>query len=118
MKLPQKEKTAALANLKKEGIFAFNKQQVGEDVPEYQRERRTKCDGTLIICGICQGFYSKKFYKRHNSRRQGDSASVACPVPLSLLAIDTQVDETECTQEILSKFRAVRLDVSPKQSHE
>ena len=54
-----------------------------------------------------QGFYSKAFFKHHKKRCQGDTTSVACAVPVSLLLSKVQVnkDVSEFTKKILSKFR-------------
>ena len=56
---------------------------------------------------LCKGFYPKPFFKRHKKHCRGDTAAVACAVPLSLLLSDVQVNEDvpEFTREILSQFR-------------
>ncbi len=107
MKLPKKEMLDVFAIFKKEGILQVNKEQMKTELPSYQRERITASEDQLVVCGICSGFYSKKCFKKHKQRCQGDSHSEACSVPLSLMLSQSNTSNTSDTfrREILCKFR-------------
>ena len=106
LKVPKKERDAAMALLKKEGILHVNRRQLNEDNPQFQRERKTKKEHHMTICGLCKGFFAKPYFKRHKKHCQGDTAAEACAVPVSLLVSDVHIDKEipEFTKEILSKF--------------
>lgn len=108
LKLPRNERMKAMACIRKEGILFVNQQKIQEENPQYERERRSKGSSELKICGICKGFYSKEFYKRHKSKYcQGEGCLEACAVPVSLLTSDMRVNKEfpEFTSEILAKFQ-------------
>jgi hypothetical protein len=58
LKLPKKERDAALAQLKKEGILFANRQQLKEENPQNQSERKCSKPLDLTICAVCKGFYA------------------------------------------------------------
>ncbi|KAJ8046374.1 hypothetical protein HOLleu_05024 [Holothuria leucospilota] len=108
MELPKKERDRAFDLMRKEGILLANKQIMkSSTTTEYQRERNTGNDDPLVMCAICKGFFSSRFFSRHKLRCQGDSCLESCPVPVSLMVSepDTQINLTEFKKEILCKFR-------------
>ena len=91
---------------KKRGFFKANKEQMETSTPIYQRERKAlEHDDKLVICGLCNGFYSKKCFQRHKNRCQGDSHSEACSVSLSMMITTGDDILNEFRREILCKFR-------------
>ncbi|XP_030848126.1 uncharacterized protein LOC105437122 isoform X3 [Strongylocentrotus purpuratus] len=107
LKLPKKERNVAMSVFKKQGILHANQNQIKKKDPQYQRERKCNTNDKMTICGLCKGFYSKPYFKRHKRYCRGDTAAEACAVPVSLLMSNVQVNEdvSEFTTEILSKFR-------------
>ena len=104
MNLPKNERDAAFDFLKKKGILEANQEQMRMSTPVYQRERKTSNDSKLVLCGLCNGFYSKMYFKKHKYRCQGDSNSTACSIPLSLMTPNDDISE-DFRRDILCKFR-------------
>ena len=63
-----------------------------EEEPVYQRERCTGKKDALIICGICKGFYAKKYFSRHHKMCRGDTAISSSSVSASLLSTDPNTE--------------------------
>ncbi|XP_033101539.1 uncharacterized protein LOC117104801 [Anneissia japonica] len=103
--LPKKDRLAIFQSFKKEGILKTNRSQAKLLNPSYQRERSAS-SGSLVMCSICSGFYSKCYIKRHTNICQ--SASEACcssvPVPVSLMSCANTYGG-DFFNEVLSKFR-------------
>jgi hypothetical protein len=106
-KLPRKERDRVMSDIRREGIMAANKRHLKEDKPIYERERRTRCtskEDELVICGVCDGFFSKKFFTRHKRRCNGDSINQPGSIPVYLLEEDGD-HLSEFNREILSNLR-------------
>lgn len=109
MKLPKQERDKAFDLLKKEGILEENQEEIGMQSPIYQQERKTVQDWKLTMCGLCKGFYSQTYYKKHKYRCQGDSHSSACSVPLSFMATAMDDISEDFRRDILCKFRETEI---------
>ena len=101
--LPKPEQRMALTNLKKHGIYEYNKHQIQIKATTYQGER-TKVDGTkIILCSACHGFYSKSFISRHKKQCSAESGTAAVSLPVKTLVPIPVTDEfKDC---VLTKFR-------------
>ena len=93
LKLPKRERDMVFSQLKKEGIYKQNKREMKSKDPNYERERKPKTKGELVICGLCNGFYAKKFFIQHKERCRGDASSVPVSLPVSLLNLDSTIDK-------------------------
>jgi hypothetical protein len=105
LKLPFRDKCAAIANLRKEGILKYNKDQMKEVNPSYLRERGGTADDSLVVCNLCSGFYSKKYFARHSKTCQADRSSRPQALPVKYLR--GQNDDTlsnDYKVKILARF--------------
>nr|XP_054771810.1 uncharacterized protein LOC129279772 [Lytechinus pictus] len=108
MKLPKKEQLRAFGEFKKQGILQRNRKCAKEEEePAYQRERCTGRKDALLICGICKGFYAKKYFSRHHKMCRGDTAIPPSSVSVSLLSTDpnTEISCQGFASEILSRIK-------------
>lgn len=64
----------------------------------------------MVICALCNGFYDKKFFKKHKNRCQDDAHVEACSVPMTLLEhTQTGISYDEFRGDILCKFRTTEV---------
>ena len=110
LQLPKKERDAAFDQMRKDGIFEFNKYEAKKnpDNPHLQRERKRKdeTNSILVMCSICQSFIEKKYRKRHEMLHQKSDDGVSVQsVPANILSWDFEIRGSEYTKEVLSKFR-------------
>ncbi|XP_054773799.2 uncharacterized protein LOC129281448 isoform X2 [Lytechinus pictus] len=77
LKLPRKEQAIAFSIFRKEGISLSKTDKVNKKHPAYRRERRGRKSDKLIICGICQGFYSKQTLWIHKKYCKGPSTLIS-----------------------------------------
>ncbi|XP_048247628.1 uncharacterized protein LOC124124735 isoform X1 [Haliotis rufescens] len=100
MKFPKnsKERNAMFENFRKRGIYEFNKNQSGEDTPEFEAERKGQKD--LVCCSLCKGFYSRRLYHRHKDLCMKDSTFVPSSVPVEMLHLK---ESTTKEQDVFSK---------------
>ena len=103
-------RTAMFEQFKKEGILTVNKASAKIEHPKYQRERMSVKDTALVMCSICNGFYSRSYIKRHSNRCQEKSEGCppSAPVPVTLLQCDEDY-AGEFVKDILNKFRQDRV---------
>ncbi|PIK51101.1 hypothetical protein BSL78_12013 [Apostichopus japonicus] len=100
-KLPKSERDQMFASFK-DAILKHNTKQAKEENPVYERER-AQTTSSLIMCGLCNGFYSQTIFHRHKNRCQGESSRGACAVPLSLMSVEEEVGP-KFRDNILAKF--------------
>nr|XP_054772048.1 uncharacterized protein LOC129280013 [Lytechinus pictus] len=108
--LPKSERDAAFQGFKKEGILKQNKEEVKKANPKYSRERSSnhKHAGELVMCSICEGFYSKVYIKRHQDQCMKQSQSSNCdtkPIRLNMFERFTDKEDTRFVMNVLGKFR-------------
>ncbi|XP_071823694.1 uncharacterized protein [Apostichopus japonicus] len=107
LELPKQEMEETFALMRKEGILHANQLQMKVDNPKYEVERRVATENPLVICGLCKGFYSTRFFTRHKAICQGDSCLQACSVPVSLVTPECRLNRniSEFQRDILHRFR-------------
>ena len=111
LELPKKERDLEFDMMKKEGIMQQNIKQAKEDKPKYTRERTSKLkedDSALFMCGTCNGFYSRRYIKRHTKRciTNTEGAVHGAAIPASLLKHgEILQNDQDFATEILSRFR-------------
>ena len=102
--LPKREQDRAFHNFKKRGIFLANKKAIGRKESIIRERRQAKLDNDdIVMCGYCNGFYSKVFFHRHKARcTAAESGTTTVSVPLSIATQCSQEDEF--SQTVLSKL--------------
>ena len=104
MLLPKVEQNRAFDKIKKEGIFAENKEKLKKTADQHLLRRERRQGATeLIMCGSCQGFFSKGTFWKHRSSCSDSAATVASPLSCSALGNITAVPEF--TQQVVAKIR-------------
>jgi hypothetical protein len=105
--LPGKDRNNQFKQMKRQGIFLYNKKQMALQNPQLQRERRRTASATadMVMCGNCNGFFVRKQFWRHRSGCIGDTAATAVGVPTSLLKLSDLSLSQGFRDHILSKFR-------------
>jgi len=84
------------------GIYMANKKALGLKNKQMLRER-THAKTDLVMCGYCQGFYSKKYFSRHKTQctaAEAGATAVSVPLPVAM----QHDDADEFCREVLSKF--------------
>lgn len=110
MKLPSKKRNAAFNQLKRDGIMQHNKQQMGLEQPQLERERLGK-EGPVVFCGKCSGVFSRKcFYKHKKNCRSRDELLQPTAIPSSFIAVSCHVAEN-FKVDILSRFIGDRVGI-------
>lgn len=56
---PLKERNKIFQTFKKEGIRLENLKRIGEDAPNFLRERKIRKCKNIVMCSACQGFLLK-----------------------------------------------------------
>lgn len=92
-----KERDTAFDRLRKKGIFQYNKNQAGLDVPVYLSERSGHAD---VWCSKCKAFYDSKLFYRHKERCLGDDITTPRRVKVDVL----RQGDGDFENEILSRF--------------
>jgi len=83
--LPPKARDKQLKQLRRQGIFHYNKKQFLSNTPELLRERRRKEDSRVVMCTHCNGFFSRAHFWRHKQKCQADSADDPLAIPVELM---------------------------------
>uniref|UniRef100_A0A7M6DJE2 SET domain-containing protein n=4 Tax=Clytia hemisphaerica TaxID=252671 RepID=A0A7M6DJE2_9CNID len=94
-------------NLKKEGIFKYNQQEMTQENPNYMRERIPKISATnvnnIVICSECKGTYSKGFKSRHQIECGKTGGRIMIPmVPVKDMVITEYPPEFK---EVINKMK-------------
>ena len=86
---PPVERRKAFDNLKKQGIFQFNQNEMKKENPVYMRERRTDIDEKdVVICSKCKGTYSKKYKPRHQIQCGKSDGQIMIPmIPMQKMVV-------------------------------
>ena len=106
LKLPPKEQESIMDEIRKEGIYENNLNEMKQEKPNLMRERR-QGEANLVLCTTCKAFISKAYYGRHCQQfhqvHRSDS-KLKMPLPMSTMNKCDQ-DPEYFRDEILSKFR-------------
>ena len=65
MSLPRRERVEAFTQLRKCGIFCFNKEEMTKDIPDFMPERNSNADNNLVVCYSCKGVFAKNYKASH-----------------------------------------------------
>lgn len=97
LSIPRRERIQAFDDLRKEGIFQYNRKEMKKDDPLYIRERAKKeydVDNDLIMCSNCKGCYSKSYKARHQIYCGRNSGQVVIPlIPVESLFVNQMKDD-------------------------
>ena len=82
MKLSKEERDLAFQDFRKIGILEENKKimmnlEIAENSERILREHRGKSNN-LIICGYCNGFYSRRYISKHKQICKNTETNVLC----------------------------------------
>ena len=77
-----------------------------KQVPVYERERSDGSDDNLVACTTCKGFFSRKYFNRHQKDCKDSTSGNSKPLPVNVLKAcrDDKVSD-EFKSEILAKFK-------------
>lgn len=90
--------------LRKRAIKIINVQKAIEEVqPEFERERMPKADRGIVMCSLCDGFFSRTFFSRHKRICKGGNSIEAYMVPADFLNPEKEMAE-EYQRNVLCKF--------------
>ena len=93
--LKKKEKNAAFEDMRKDGIYKYNKKEMVTENPTYIRERNSSSSNDkLVMCDKCKGVYSKTYKARHQIHCGKDSGQIMIPlIPVETLVLNETSDE-------------------------
>lgn len=93
LSLPKKEKNAAFEDMRKDGIYNFNKKEMTKEDPNYIRERCSSSSSKMVMCDKCKGVYSKSYKARHQIHCGKTSGQVMIPlIPVESLVLNKMSD--------------------------
>ena len=82
-----KMKHSAFDRFRRKGIFLFNKEQLKEKSPTFQKERISKENGNMLMCGLCLGILSKHYFFRYEKvcKENTDASKQINGLPIVML---------------------------------
>ncbi|CAC5415968.1 unnamed protein product [Mytilus coruscus] len=109
-RLPHQDQVKQMANLRKEGIWKANLDQVKKMEEEgsqkevkYFKEREHGA-GQLVYCSLCKGFLTKSYYKRHRATCTAVESTTATAKGLDPVHIVSPKFTASFNFDILAKF--------------
>ncbi|XP_061182956.1 uncharacterized protein LOC133191225 [Saccostrea echinata] len=89
---------------RREGIYEYNVQLIGDGFDAEMRERKPVQQDQLRVCSDCKGFYSNKYFFKHKCSNN-DSAPQALKPKLLAKTMDDKMDRDPGFVDILNRFR-------------
>ena len=89
-------KSGTSAQIRKKGILMLNKDQLNEEEPHFQAERK---GDNKLFCTSCSGFYSSKTFYKHNRECNQESKPSGVPVE-NLSSAPNQLFEADILSRI------------------
>ncbi|XP_063398655.1 uncharacterized protein LOC134683344 isoform X2 [Mytilus trossulus] len=109
-RLPHQDQVKQMANLRKEGIWKANLDQVKKMEDEgsqaevkYFKEREHGA-GQLAYCSLCKGFLTKSYYKRHRSTCTAVESTTTTAKALDPVHIASPKFTSSFNFDVLAKF--------------
>jgi hypothetical protein len=91
---------------RREGIYEFNLQLIGDGQDPEMRERKPIKEDQLRVCSECKGYYSNKYFFKHQCVSKNDCSKQLALKPKLLQKISTdKMDSDQGFLDILNRFR-------------
>lgn len=90
---------------RREGIYEYNLQLIGDGLDPEMRERKPVLEDQLRVCSDCKGFYSNKYFFKHKCVIHEDSAPQALKPRLLQNVMNDNMDNDKGFLDILNRFR-------------
>ena len=100
----KKERRAAIARIRNDGIVAYNRMEAAKVQPKYTSAKRGKEEKPLTVCSNCKITVMKYNFSRHKKLCQPASEESVISRPISTISISTEYNEDYVT-DILGKLR-------------
>jgi hypothetical protein len=103
LKTSLKEQRAAFKQLKRDGIMKHNVKIAGQKDAVLERERKSKYDGSAVVCDRCSGVFNRHWFSAHRKNCGTEQCSKPSAVATSVFFSTFKVPD-DFKKEILSKF--------------
>lgn len=90
---------------RREGIYEYNLQLIGDGLDPVMRERKSIQEVQLRVCTECKGFYSRKFFYKHKCVFKGDCLREAFKPKLLQEVTPDEMNSDRGFLRILNGFR-------------